>query len=79
MPEANVTYDAFLYGDYLWTASWAGGLRRYNLSSKNWENVPMPMDDQDSLSLCNGFDETDDLGRDILPGYYLNPRDPADG
>ena len=79
VPEANVTYDAFLYGDYLWTASWAGGLRRYNLSSKNWENVPMPMDDQDSLSLCDGFDETDDLGRDILPGYYLNPRDPADG
>ena len=32
VPEANVTYDAFLYGDYLWTASWAGGLRRYDLS-----------------------------------------------
>ena len=28
VPEANVTYDACLYGDYLWTASWAGGLRR---------------------------------------------------
>ena len=32
-----------------------------------------------SLALCSGFDETDDLGRNILPGYYLNPRDPADG
>ena len=79
VPEANVTYDAYLFGNYLWTASWAGGLRRYDLNSKNWENVPMPMDSQDSLSLCAGFDEVDDLGRSILPDYYLNPRDPADG
>ncbi len=79
VPEANVTYDAFLYGDYLWTASWAGGLRRYNLNDGNWEIVPMPLDDQEFLSLCTGFDETDDLGRAILPEYYLNPRDPADG
>ena len=79
VPEANVTYDAFLYGDYLWTASWAGGLRRFHLDNLNWEVIPMPMDQQDSLSFCSGFDETDDLGRNILPGYYLNPRDPADG
>ena len=79
VPEANVTYDAFLYGDYLWTASWAGGLRRYNLNDGNWEIVPLPLDDQEFLSLCTGFDETDDLGRAILPDYYLNPRDPADG
>jgi len=79
VPEANVTYDAFIYGDYLWTASWAGGLRRFHLDNRNWEVIPMPMDQQDSLSFCSGFDETDDLGRNILPGYYLNPRDPADG
>tara|TARA_Y100000768_G_scaffold46880_1_gene30580 strand:+ start:4720 stop:6405 length:1686 start_codon:yes stop_codon:yes gene_type:complete len=79
VPEANVTYDTFLYGDYLWTASWAGGLRRFHLDNRNWEVIPMPMDQQDSLSFCSGFDETDDLGRNILPGYYLNPRDPADG
>ena len=79
VPEANVTYDAFLYGDYLWTASWAGGLRRYDLNDKIWEVVPMPMDQQDSLSFCSGFNEIDDLGRAILPGYYLNPRDPGDG
>ena len=79
VPEANVTYDAFLYGDYLWTASWAGGLRRYDLNDRNWEVVPMPMDQQDSLSFCSGFSEIDDFGRAILPGYYLNPRDPADG
>lgn len=77
--EANVTYDASLAGDFLWTASWAGGLRRYSLSKRSWENVPMPMDDQDSLSLCRGFDETNSEGKVILPGYYLNPRDPGDG
>ena len=27
--EANVTYDSQLYNDTLYTASWAGGLRRY--------------------------------------------------
>ncbi|MGY8764663.1 MAG: hypothetical protein ACKVLE_08015, partial [Fidelibacterota bacterium] len=27
VPQANVTYDAYLSGEFLWTASWAGGLR----------------------------------------------------
>ncbi|RTZ96806.1 MAG: hypothetical protein DSY36_00435, partial [Candidatus Neomarinimicrobiota bacterium] len=61
------------------TASWAGGLRRYHLTKRAWENVPMPMDNQDSLSLCEGFDEINSEGKVILPGYYLNPRDPGDG
>ena len=79
VPEANVTYDSYIDGDFLWIASWAGGLRRYNMGAGNWENVPLPMDGQDSLSLCEGFDDVDDYGRSILSGYYLNPRDPADG
>ncbi|MFL2983237.1 MAG: WD40/YVTN/BNR-like repeat-containing protein [Candidatus Neomarinimicrobiota bacterium] len=84
VPEANVTYDVFLYGDYLWTASWAGGLRRYHLHENNWEVVPMPMDNQDSLSLCNDFDELEDPFPNMpynafLTGYSLNPRDPIDG
>ena len=79
VPEANVTYDSYINGDFLWIASWAGGLRRYNMEVGNWENIPLPMDSQDSLSLCDGFDDVDDYGRSILPGYYLNPRDPADG
>ena len=79
VPEANVTYDSYINGDFLWIASWAGGLRRYNMEVGNWENIPLPMDGQDSLSLCDGFDDVDDYGRSILPGYYLNPRDPADG
>jgi len=79
VPEANVTYDSYINGDFLWIASWAGGLRRYNMEEGSWENIPLPMDGQDSLSLCKGFDDVDDYGRSILPGYYLNPRDPADG
>ena len=77
--EANVTYDASLSGEFLWISSWAGGLRRYHLTKKAWENVPMPMDSQDSLSLCEGFDEITAGGKPVLPGYYLNPRDPGDG
>ena len=79
VPEANVTYDSYIDGVFLCIASWAGGLRRYNMEVGNWENVPLPMDGQDSLSLCDGFDDVDDYGRPILSGYYLNPRDPADG
>ena len=76
--EANVTYDSQLLNDTLYTASWAGGLRRYHINAGFWENVPMPMDYQDSLSTCEGFID-DGLGRKIKPGYYLNPRDPIDG
>jgi len=79
VPEANVTYDSYINGEFLWIASWAGGLRRYNMDEGNWENVPLPMDNQDSLSLCEGFDETDTFGRPVLSNYYLNPRDPGDG
>ena len=38
--EANVTYDAAISGDYIWITSWAGGLRRYNISQKVWQRVP---------------------------------------
>ncbi len=79
VPEANVTYDSDINQNFLWIASWAGGLRRYDLDEGNWENIPLPMDSQDSLSLCEGFEEVDPFGRPLLSGYYLNPRDPADG
>ena len=53
--------------------------RRYDLDEGNWENIPLPMDNQDSLSLCEGFDDIDAFGRPLLSGFYLNPRDPSDG
>ena len=42
VPQANVTYDASISGKYLWVASWAGGLRRYDLSIslRKPQNVP---------------------------------------
>lgn len=79
VPEANVTYDSDIDQNFLWIASWAGGLRRYDIDEGNWENIPLPMDSQDSLSLCEGFEDQDVFGRPLLSGYYLNPRDPADG
>ena len=44
VPQANVTYDMDLSEEYAWTASWAGGLRRFKLSDEVWERVPLPMD-----------------------------------
>ena len=79
VPQANVSYDASLSGNYLWIASWAGGLRRYHLSKKSWENVPLPMDQQSALSLCQDTAFVDTTGISILANYYLNPRDPEDG
>ena len=79
VPQANITYDISLSGDYLWIASWAGGLRRYDLTQKSWENVPMPMDNQLALSLCQDSAFVDTTGKAILADYYLNPRDPSDG
>ena len=85
VPQANVTYDASISGKYLWVASWAGGLRRYDLSLslRKPQNVPLPMDWQDALSTCqdSAFIDTTVEGNvlPVLKNYYLNPRDPADG
>jgi len=87
VPQANVTYDASISGKYLWIASWAGGLRRYDLSIslRKPQNIPMPMDWQSALSTCQDsafIDTSSKITGDeipILKNYYLNPRDPADG
>ena len=67
----NVSYDVGLQGEYIYAASWAGGLRRFRYNDINpiWEVVPLPMDSQDSL-ICNSID---------VESYLLNPRDPDDG
>ena len=87
VPQANVTYDASLSGKYLWVASWAGGLRRYDLSIslRKPQNIPLPMDWQDALSTCQDSAYVDTVSLitgdpiSVLKNYYLNPRDPADG
>ena len=87
VPQANVTYDASISGKYLYVASWAGGLRRYDLSVslRKPQNMPMPMDWQSQLSTCQDSAYIDTVSKitgdpiPILKDYYLNPRDPADG
>jgi len=50
----NVTYDLAIHGDYIYAASWAGSLRRFNYTMVDplWEVVPLPMDNQLELN-CN--------------------------
>lgn len=87
VPQANVTYDASISGKYLYVASWAGGLRRYDLSInlRKPQNVPMPMDWQSQLSTCQDSAYIDTVSKitgesiPVLKDYYLNPRDPGDG
>ena len=77
--EANVTYDAAISGNYIWISSWAGGLRRYNISQKVWERVPLPQDGDQILNTCELASYENTTSGYILKNYYLNPRDPQDG
>ena len=71
----NVTYDLSVSDDYIYAASWAGGIRRYPLKSqvdsepKSWEIIILPRDDDLELYCSGELDST----------YTLNPRDPGDG
>jgi len=79
VPQANVTYDMDLSEEYAWTASWAGGLRRFKLIDEVWERVPLPMDSQYELTTCEDTSYVRVGAKYILKDYYLNPRDPLDG
>ena len=79
VPQANVTYDMDLSEEFAWTASWAGGLRRFKFSDQVWERVPLPMDNQYELTACKDTSYVRVGGKYILKDYYLNPRDPLDG
>ena len=77
--EANVTYDAAISGNYIWITSWAGGLRRYNITQKVWERVPLPQDGDQVLNTCESASYDNTPSGYILKNFYLNPRDPVDG
>ena len=79
VPQANVTYDMDLSEEFAWTASWAGGLRRFKFSDQVWERVPLPMDNQYELTTCKDTSYIRIGGKYVLKDYYLNPRDPLDG
>ena len=78
VPQANVTYDMDLSEEFAWTASWAGGLRRFKFIDQVWERVPLPMDNQYELTTCKDTSYIRIGGKYILKDYYLNPRDPQD-
>ena len=68
----NISYDLSIGGDYIYAASWAGGLRRYGplySEQKTWQIIPLPMDSDSSL-ICAAID---------LETYKLNPNDPVNG
>lgn len=68
----NISYDLSIGGDYIYAASWAGGLRRYGplyTGQKSWQIIPLPMDTDTSL-MCGLID---------LNMYEINPKDPWKG
>ena len=77
--EANVTYDASINGNDIYITSWAGGLRRYNTSTKIWQRIPLPQDSDQVLNTCDESSYVTTSSGSILKDFYLNPRDPNDG
>ena len=76
----NVSYDMDISGDYLWIVSWAGGLRRLDLTKMDkWERIPLPLDSLEELNTCSieQFSEID--GKLILNDYYMDSSDPEQG
>ena len=71
----NVSYDIAVGSKYIYTANWAGGLRRYNhlpsikTETKIWEIIPLPQDG-DLFLECDSID---------IINYEINPKDPDDG
>ena len=68
----NISYDLSIGENYIYAASWAGGIRRYgplDAVQKNWQIIPLPMDSDTNL-----------IGGSILDeDYELNPNDPDNG
>jgi len=69
----NVTYDLDIHGDYIYAASWAGGIRRLNFKEEpyNWQVIALPMDDDFSMDYDNDIYDWE--------SYELNPRQPEEG
>ena len=68
----NISYDLAIDENYIYAASWAGGLRRYGpfyKEQQSWEIIPLPMD-KDTNLICDQID---------LDTYELNPNDPVNG
>ncbi len=70
----NVSYDIAIDDKYIYSANWAGGVRRYNYlpamdeTNKGWEIIPLPRDEDIDLH-CGEINTTE---------YLINPKDPSD-
>ena len=70
----NISYGLDVYGDYIYAASWAGSLRRFDYTQQNpsWEVVPLPLDNQVNLN----SNDIDMFNYQINPiGNYLESHD----
>ena len=68
--------------EYAWITSWAGGLRRIPVDSLPnlnafWSPIPLPEDHQLDLLTCDETIFDDSLN--VIPNFFLNPRDPING
>ncbi len=78
----NISYDLAMTSEYAWITSWAGGLRRIPVDSLPnlnafWSPIPLPEDDQLDLLTCDETIFDDSLN--VIPNFFLNPRDPISG
>ena len=75
----NVSYDLAIMGDYIYSASWAGGIQRFKFRNyppgvegdipNPWEPIPLPMDNE-QVQYCSFIDSE---------SFVLNPNDPGNG
>jgi hypothetical protein len=64
----NVSWDLAIQGNYIYSTSWAGGLRRFDFTNdeSEWESIALPLDNE-RLQYCGYIDDDN---------YQLNPLDP---
>ena len=76
----NVTYGMDIGANYLWIVSWAGGLRRLDLTEMDkFERIPLPLDSLKELQTCdeNQYEQINE--KLILNNFYLDSSDPEQG
>jgi hypothetical protein len=56
VPQQNITFDIALAGGTVWTASWAGMLRKSTDLGATWQRVVLPPDNLDSIDTSMTLD-----------------------
>jgi len=50
VPQQNITYDVAITSQAIWTANWAGMLRKSTDNGATWQRVILPPDDLDEIA-----------------------------